>query len=146
MIYCALSLPAVMRRLSGNRRGAIAVEFALISPILILMLTGIVNYGSYFWTSHALQQMANDAARVAISGTTESERAALAQAVFDQQSGHYDLTIPGQTELRVVEDAQTITVQVSFVPTSGQGFNLMGTLPGMPSTIERTASIVRGGY
>lgn len=132
--------------ISGDRRGAIAVEFALISPILILMLTGIVNYGSYFWTSHALQQMANDAARVAISGTTAAERAGLAQTVFDQQSEQYDLTIPGQAELRVEEAAQTLTVYVRFVPASGRGFNLMGTLPGMPATIERTASIVRGGY
>jgi len=129
-----------------DRRGAIAVEFALISPLLILMLSGIVNYGSYFWTSHALQQMANDAARVAISGATEAERAQLAQALFVQELADYELTLTGTPELRVSENDRTLTVHVRFTPADADGFNLMGDLPGMPETIERTASIVRGGY
>ncbi|MFT4089710.1 MAG: pilus assembly protein [Asticcacaulis sp.] len=129
-----------------DRSGAIAVEFALISPILILMLTGIFNYGSYFWTSHALQQMANDAARVAIAGMTQADRADRAQALFLRQSEYYDLTIPGASELTVEENGQTLTVRIHFVPEADEGFNMMGSLPGMPATIERSASVVRGGY
>ncbi len=32
-----------------NRRGAEAVEFALILPILVLLVFGSIDYGLYFW-------------------------------------------------------------------------------------------------
>ncbi len=64
-----------VRRFGRDRSGATAVEFAFLAPVLMFMLMGIGGYGGYFWMSHSVQQLANDAARAAIPGTTATERA-----------------------------------------------------------------------
>lgn len=69
-------------------RGVAMVEFALVAPLMLLILFGIIAYGGYFWRAHALQQLANDAARGAIAGLTPTERASLARdSVADEIQG-----------------------------------------------------------
>jgi Flp pilus assembly protein TadG len=47
-------------------RGAVAVEFALVVPILVLLLFGIVDYGLWFQDSIALRQGVREGARQGI--------------------------------------------------------------------------------
>ena len=51
------------RRLLGDLRGAIAVEFALIMPILLLFLLGIVQFGSAFFLQNNMLNTARELAR-----------------------------------------------------------------------------------
>jgi Flp pilus assembly protein TadG len=51
------------RRLLGDLRGAIAVEFALILPILLLFLLGIVQFGSAFFMQNNMLNTARELAR-----------------------------------------------------------------------------------
>ncbi|WP_019515978.1 TadE/TadG family type IV pilus assembly protein [Sphingomonas sp. Mn802worker] len=67
-------------RLVGQRRGAVLVEFALVLPILITLVMGVLCYGQYIWLAHSVQTAANDAARVIVAGITPAERLTLAQA------------------------------------------------------------------
>ena len=46
-------------------RGAAAVEFALVSPLLLGMLFGVIDYGLYFADVVTVQQGVGDAARAA---------------------------------------------------------------------------------
>ena len=48
--------------------GASAVEFALVLPILLLILFGIIDYGLWFEDSISLRQGVHDAARQAVVG------------------------------------------------------------------------------
>jgi Flp pilus assembly protein TadG len=53
-----------MRRLNWkNERGAVAVEFALVFPILILVLVGIIEYGAVFNAQILVTGAAREAAR-----------------------------------------------------------------------------------
>ena len=52
--------PAPRRR---SERGAAAVEFALVLPILLTIVFGIVQYGWYFYSVQAGSDVARDAAR-----------------------------------------------------------------------------------
>lgn len=63
--------------------GATAVEFALILPVLLSILFGIICFGQYFAISSSLQQLAAEAARHSVSGL-EEERETLAQAYVDE--------------------------------------------------------------
>ena len=56
-----------MLRRPGRRadRGASAVEFALVSPLLFTLLFGIIDYGLYFADALSVQQGVSDAAREA---------------------------------------------------------------------------------
>lgn len=53
-----------MRRAS-NRRGANAVEFALVMPVFLALIAGIVDYGWYFHTLNQLTTAVRDGARTA---------------------------------------------------------------------------------
>ncbi|HSI16265.1 MAG TPA: TadE family protein, partial [Sphingomonas sp.] len=50
-------------RLAVDLRGVAVVEMAIVLPVLLVILMGIVTYGSWFLTAHSVQQVANDAAR-----------------------------------------------------------------------------------
>lgn len=61
----------MFRRLHSRRhdhRGAVAVEFALILPILMLLIFGIVQYGMYFWARSSAITAAREGARRASVG------------------------------------------------------------------------------
>jgi len=140
-----LPRPFLKSAFRADTSGASAVEFALISPLFLLMLAGIVDYGSYFSTAHGIQQMVNDAARTAIAGRTAAERLELAQGVMNSESGKYTFLSSGVADLSIAEEAQILTVTVTYRPDNG-AFELFPLPPGMPDTITRSASIVRGGY
>ena len=102
-------------------RGAIAVEFALIMPIFILLVLGVIQYGMYFWAAQGASTAVREAARRAAVGdypTCESFRtdvrsridsmgdAANAVVTRSYQNG------PGNTDAAVeVGDVVTVTVE-----------------------------------
>lgn len=67
-----------MRRLGwGDQRGAVAVEFALVLPLLILVLLGIVEYGSVYNAQLMVTGAAREAAReMAVTGNAGSATSA----------------------------------------------------------------------
>ncbi len=130
-----------LRSFYRHRGGANAVEFALIAPVLILVLSGIVNYGLYFTTSHALQQIANNAARNALGGLTHQERLELAQNTFIEDVTSYSFITPDQALLQLDEANNALTVTLTYAH-SDMGLPFIET----PSEIRRKATIARGGY
>jgi len=126
-------------------QGATALEFALISPLLLLMLGGIIDYGNYFATAHAVQQSVNDAARAAIAGTTAQERLQIARTAAASDLASYNFLTPGKGTLSIDEGSQSLVVSLVYIPDGGS-FELMPLAPGLPRQVTRTAAIVRGGY
>ena len=62
---------AVRRR---SRRGAATVEFALVSPLFLLLLAGIIEFGQAFQIEHSLSNMSRRAARAAIMDGATSKQ------------------------------------------------------------------------
>ena len=60
------------RRLPARRqeRGAAAVEFALIVPILLLFVLGIIDFGRLYYTQINLTQAAREGARLEALGSS----------------------------------------------------------------------------
>lgn len=77
---------SVGRRRAPSERGAAAVEFALVVPLLLLLVFGIVQYGYMLTYRQAISQGAAEAARsAAVSfGTTSSAKVALAVTTLNQ--------------------------------------------------------------
>jgi Flp pilus assembly protein TadG len=51
------------RRLLDAQGGGSAVEFAMLIPLLLLVIFGILEFGQYLWTSSVMQQTAVQTAR-----------------------------------------------------------------------------------
>lgn len=99
-----------------NRKGAAAVEFALVVPFFIVLLFGIVEFGRAMMVQQTLTNAAREAARVAvIPGTTTSEAKAAAISALSVtgipcNENHITIT-PDPSQ--AFDNAQ-ITVQVSI--------------------------------
>lgn len=62
------------RRLRNRRRGQVAVEFAMVAPIIFLFTFAAVEFGRAFLAIHCMEGAAHDACRVAIiEGSSESD-------------------------------------------------------------------------
>ncbi len=135
---------AIRSRLRGCS-GAVAVEFAIVGPLFALMLFAIASYGGYFWLAHSVQQLANDGARAALAGLTQSERQQLAQATVGAEVDSYAALDPSLTTVTEREATQAVTVTVSY-DASRSGFWLLPIVPMPSSTIARSATVKLGGF
>jgi Flp pilus assembly protein TadG len=128
----------VLPRLESDRRGAALVEFALLSPILILLLVGMLGYGQYLLTAYTLQQLANDAARAAIVGQTKTERETLARTSVTQGLAKAAVAKPGEVSSTVEESDSRVTVTLS-VDSRALSLLRSGLVPMPEPVIQRRA-------
>jgi Flp pilus assembly protein TadG len=135
-------------RLLRATSGTAVIEFAILTPVYLLMLTGMLAYGIYFGAAHALQQLAADAARTAIAGVDETERNQLVEAFLAHNAAAYMLLDPDRLEHDIGDhpaDANQYVVRLSYDATQLPIWNLYPPLPLPSSTIAYGASIRRGG-
>lgn len=97
-------------RLAREERGAAIVEMALVLPLFLALLTGVLVYGQYFMLAHSVQQAANDGARAAIAGLDAADR----RAVAARAVGRSLQVVTGTHSVAVSETAEAVTVAVTF--------------------------------
>lgn len=129
-----------------DQSGAAAVEFAFLAPMLIFIMMGMTGYGGYFWMSHSVQQLANDAARAAISGQTATERTSLAQDVVAAGAKDYAQLTPSKVSTQVIDQNGRLTVKVSYDASGSFAYMARGLAPMPSDQIRRQASVQLGGY
>lgn len=62
-----MALCSFLRRLRRDGRGASAAEFALVLPLALLILLGLIDVGRYVWTINQLEKAAQYGARYAVA-------------------------------------------------------------------------------
>lgn len=134
------------REFSRSRSASAAVEFAIIGPVLLLMMTGIITYGGYFLTAHTVQQLANDAARAAIAGLDDTERAELARQAAEAGLAGQNYMRGHVSNLGVSRDGGVLAVRLTYDASEDVYWTFAALIP-MPSpAISRTATIRLGGF
>jgi Flp pilus assembly protein TadG len=129
-----------------NEQGSAAIEFAVLGPVLTVMLLGVMAYGGCFWISHSLQQLANDAARSTVGGLSTAERQSLAQATLASEAPTY-LNLTGNlVTLTESESGQAVTVSIAYDASASVFWAMKSLIPMPSSTIVRQATIQLGGY
>jgi Flp pilus assembly protein TadG len=73
----------VRSRRSERARGAAVVEFAVVLPLLLTILFGIIEYGWVFMVRQTLQTSAREGARIAILQTSEDPYTAALSRMAD---------------------------------------------------------------
>jgi Flp pilus assembly protein TadG len=107
--------------LAADRRGAAAVEFALLLPLLSLMLTSVWQYGTLFYSYNVMTVAARDGARALANGSaTEAEVKANAKANLPSWLGSGDVTVVARnaasTGTNLVETRITVpAAQATFI-------------------------------
>ncbi|QTC91149.1 pilus assembly protein [Brevundimonas goettingensis] len=129
-----------------RRQGSAAIEFALVGPMMILLLAGMVVYGGWFWLAQSVQSLATEGARAAVGGLDAAEREHLARAFVTDQADAAAGLDPVLVTVSVTSDAQAIRVQVTYDARTNPVMLLAGPLPKPPALIERSATVRIGGY
>ena len=139
----------VSRRLLSDHGGASAIEFALVLPLFLLLIVGLIAYGLYFGAAHATAQLAADAARSSVAGISDAERAALARDYVTRNAAVYALINPQYvTALAATSptNATDFRVTVRYDSSALPIWRFAPFLPLPSRIIERSATIRRGGY
>ncbi|MBN8982503.1 MAG: pilus assembly protein [Rhizobiales bacterium] len=129
--------------------GASAVEFAMLLPSFLLIVFGIVMFGSYLAVVHGVQQLAAEAARSSVAGLSESERSSLANAYVTGNVNSYPLITASRVTVNAATsptDTNVFLVTVNYDASNMFIYSLPSFIPAPPPNIVRRAAIPRGGY
>lgn len=134
------------KKVRGAESGAVAVEFAILGPLFLVLVIGILVWGQYFWIAHTVQQMANDSARAALAGLDTAERESLARATLAAEVADYPSLRAEAAAVVVDNQADRLTVSIHY-DTGQDAFRAFdGLVPSPPKTVLRQASVRLGGY
>lgn len=117
-----------------DQRGASALEFGLVAPVILMMIFGVIQYGYLFWSLQTAKATAREAARQLIVGTdwTCTQQEALgkvalpavgaappaAQASYFASDGLTAVPAPGVPGgfVTVAMSLQTLDMGIPFLP------------------------------
>lgn len=128
--------------------GTAAVEFALVCPILMVLLFGIIVMGAFAATINGLEQLAAGAARTTVAGLTDAERARLASQYVGASLASYPFLSRSALSATVSSDAaaSTCTVSLAYHTSAVPILQVARSLvPALPATVVRTAIVPQGG-
>lgn len=112
-----------VRQFWRDQRGASAVEFALIAPLLFGLLLGIIQYGSLFLIQSRMTDTARDTARRLAVGDLPTENAAAIYAA--SQLAQWSDSFSASAKLPVPPD-HDVSVSISVPKREVAWINLVG--------------------
>ncbi len=102
----------LLRALGQDQRGAAAVEFAFIMPVLLLMFSGILQFGSVMFLENHMTNVAREASRrVAVGELAEVDAEATVQSALINWVVTYDVDV---TTADAGGGTQNIIVEISL--------------------------------
>lgn len=138
-----------LNRLCGKRRmkrrGASAVEFAIVAPVLFLLIFGMIEYGRMIMVQQIITNASREGAREAVldgattTTVTDQVRAYLLGTSIDPND--VDVTFNVAPQSATAGDAVTVTLTIDFADVSwlpGQWF-LSNTTMRAQTTMRREA-------
>lgn len=131
------------RNLRRNCDGSAAVEMALVAPLFIALVLGMVVYGTWFSLAQSVQSLATESARASIGGLDAAERRSLALAYIAAQTPSSGLDA---TDLDPTVDVSTSVTRVTIRLNIADHpiMALCQFIPSPPTAIERSAVILAG--
>ena len=136
-----------LTRLSKDRAGTSALEFAIIAPLFFLTLFTLIAYGIYLSVTHSVQQIAADAARTAVAGLNPAERVTLVNRYLDASRLDYFFINRAKMHVEVSDDpgnSDQFTVTITYDSSDLPIWKLF-TIALPQEKIERYATVRVGG-
>ncbi|HEU4564556.1 MAG TPA: TadE/TadG family type IV pilus assembly protein [Gemmatimonadaceae bacterium] len=124
---------STMRRLRRSERGAAMIEFAIVLPVLLLFICGIIDFGRALWAVNALTSAAREGGRWAASQDQPSIGAIKDTVIARIPGGNGGTLLTGGTALTA---ASNVTVCVdgscSGTITNGVSSTIQVNITGVP--------------
>jgi Flp pilus assembly protein TadG len=103
----------------GSQRGQAAVEFALLAPVVVVLLLAVIEFGVAFNNYLTVTDAARAAARKAIvarvSGITVADvQQAARDAASDLNPANLGVTVADPTDPTFTQSGSTLTVTVTY--------------------------------
>jgi len=128
-----------LRRLVKGTRGSAVVEFALILPILLTLVFGIIEMGSAWYSKQMLVNASREGARFGamFNGADNAQVIAFVNQILTQAG------FPGAVEVTSSGAGGSTGALVQVMITGQHELPVLGGLvPGLPSSINLQASTV----
>ena len=101
-----------------RRKGAAVVEFALVLPIVVMLLLGCMEIGRGIMVAHALQEAAHAGCRVyaASDADVQAHEAIIAEAMTRAGIEKYSIVLdpPDKSQIDIELEPVSVTVSVDF--------------------------------
>jgi Flp pilus assembly protein TadG len=120
-----------MARSERSDRGAAMVEFALILPILLMLVIGIIEFGRAYNTTVSMQAAAREGAREAALGNDGIVDATVRDAAPSVDIDTVTLTqacVDGEDGQAVVTVTEDFTFGIPFVPLGTKTLTATGVM------------------
>lgn len=102
----------LVKRLGKRRRGAAIVEFAVVLPLLLMLLFGIIDFGWIFMVRQTLTNAAREGCRVAVLKTATADQVrARVQSVMEP-TGYVEGTDWTFTMSPIDDEVQWVRVSI----------------------------------
>lgn len=132
--------------------GVVAVEFALVAPLFMLLIFGTMVFALYFATFVAVIHGASEGAKASVAGLSDAERGTLATARIQYVfSGYSPLLDPTHVTIRTQAGTAglykvTVTYPIKDFQL-GSFYNfLAGGTTAAPETVGYSVIVANGGY
>jgi Flp pilus assembly protein TadG len=115
-----------------DQRGATAVEFALILPVLLGLIGGVMQYGRVLLAEQAIRDIIDSSARSAV--ITQATATAARTQVMDAITllpgiADYDVTVTDGASLSISVSGSFDLAFGQFLPAPSQSFSLSTEFP-----------------
>jgi Flp pilus assembly protein TadG len=140
---------STLRRFRTCAGGTSAVEFAIVAPLFLMLVFGIITFGAYFAVVYGVQQLTAQAARSSIAGLSNTERSSLAVAYVTANVNSYPLLSANNVTVSAAASPSNPNVFVVTVNYNASGlfiYSLPNFVPAPPSTIVSSSVIPYGGF
>lgn len=125
----------LLRAIWTDCRGAMAVEFALVGPLMITVMLGVVQIGMSMWNFNGLRGVASDTARFAVinyqtnNELTNAQIQSYGRALATQDYGMVDSNL---TITVVAVDAPRVAGATELTMTINYNFSTLLSIIGIP--------------
>jgi Flp pilus assembly protein TadG len=129
-------------RLVADRSGVAALEFALIAPVYLAFVLGIIAFGYYFTVEIAVTVAASEGARASVGAlSTDTPTAVAKTAAVNVLNGYAPLITASSATVNAAASGTSMSVTVSY-PLPSALFTLMPftlSSPSATSTVQYSA-------
>ncbi|MFC0684067.1 TadE/TadG family type IV pilus assembly protein [Novosphingobium clariflavum] len=129
----------IARRLRRDTRGATLIEFAIVGPVLIFMLIGLIETGRFLWSQHVLKDVAYATVRcMSVSADCATSQTRLAYAANRAANeglrvAASNVTITENTACKGLTGANRVAITIPYSSA------LTGFIPAAPTTLSAEA-------